>query len=449
MREIVHLQVGQCGNQIGTKFWSVIVGEHGIDNSGVYRGDNELQLERIDVYFNEASGGKYVPRAILVDLEPGTMDAVKGGPMGQLFRPDNFVFAQNGAGNNWAKGHYTEGAELVDSVLEVVRKETENCDCLQGFQLSQSLGGGTGSGMGTLLLSKIREEYPDRMMCTFSVVPSPKVSDTVVEPYNATLSIHQLVENADESFCIDNEALYDICFRTLKLSTPTYGDLNHLVSSVMSGVTCCLRFPGQLNSDLRKLAVNLIPFPRLHFFLVGYAPLTAAKAEGFRQISVPELVSQMFDAKNMMAACDPRNGRYLTASATFRGSMSTKEIDDQMLNVRSKNSSYFVEWIPNNIKSSVCNIPPKGLPMSVTFIGNNTAIQELFIRVNSQFTAMFKRKAFLHWYTGEGMDEMEFTEAESNMHDLVHEYQQYQNAVIEEEDVDAEDQAPAETETTE
>jgi len=449
MREIVHLQVGQCGNQIGTKFWSVIVGEHGIDNSGVYRGDNELQLERIDVYFNEASGGKYVPRAILVDLEPGTMDAVKGGPMGQLFRPDNFVFAQNGAGNNWAKGHYTEGAELVDSVLEVVRKETENCDCLQGFQLSQSLGGGTGSGMGTLLLSKIREEYPDRMMCTFSVVPSPKVSDTVVEPYNSTLSIHQLVENADESFCIDNEALYDICFRTLKLSTPTYGDLNHLVSSVMSGVTCCLRFPGQLNSDLRKLAVNLIPFPRLHFFLVGYAPLTAAKAEGFRQISVPELVSQMFDAKNMMAACDPRNGRYLTASATFRGSMSTKEIDDQMLNVRSKNSSYFVEWIPNNIKSSVCNIPPKGLPMSVTFIGNNTAIQELFIRVNSQFTAMFKRKAFLHWYTGEGMDEMEFTEAESNMHDLVHEYQQYQNAVIEEEDVDAEDQAPAETETTE
>jgi hypothetical protein len=119
--------------------------------------------------------------------------------------------------------------------------------------------------MGTLLISKIREEYPDRMMMTFSVFPSPKVSDTVVEPYNATLSVHQLVENADEVMCIDNEALYDICFRTLKLTTPTFGDLNHLVSAVMYGVTCCLRFPGQLNSNLRKLAVNLIPFPRLHF----------------------------------------------------------------------------------------------------------------------------------------------------------------------------------------
>jgi tubulin beta len=92
---------------------------------------------------------------------------------------------------------------------------------LLGFQVCHSLGGGTGSGMGTLLISKIREEYPDRMMLTFSVFPSPKVSDTVVEPYNATLSVHQLVENADECMVLDNEALYDICFRTLKLTTPS------------------------------------------------------------------------------------------------------------------------------------------------------------------------------------------------------------------------------------
>merc|ERR1711957_989038 len=292
MREIVHIQGGQCGNQIGAKFWEVISDEHGIDPTGSYHGDSDLQLERINVYFNEATGGRYVPRAILMDLEPGTMDSVRAGPFGQLFRPDNFVFGQTGAGNNWAKGHYTEGAELIDSVLDVVRKEAEGCDCLQGFQVTHSLGGGTGSGMGTLLISKIREEYPDRMMCTFSVMPSPKVSDTVVEPYNATLSVHQLVEN----------------------------------------------------------------------------------------------------------------------------------------------SSYFVEWIPNNIKSSVCDIPPKGLKMSVTFLGNSTAIQEMFKRVGEQFTAMFRRKAFLHWYTGEGMDEMEFTEAESNMNDLVSEYQQYQDATAEDEE---------------
>ena len=125
--------------------------------------------------FCSRSGGKYVPRAVLVDLEPGTMDSVRSGPFGQLFRPDNFVFGQSGAGNNWAKGHYTEGAELVDSVLDVVRKEAESCDCLQGFQLTHSLGGGTGSGMGTLLISKIREEYPDRKYPRSEQFTSPLV----------------------------------------------------------------------------------------------------------------------------------------------------------------------------------------------------------------------------------------------------------------------------------
>ncbi|KAJ1627911.1 Tubulin/FtsZ, GTPase domain-containing protein, partial [Pavlovales sp. CCMP2436] len=240
MREIVHIQGGQCGNQIGAKFWEVISDEHGVDPTGTYHGDSDLQLERINVYYNEATGGRYVPRAILTDLEPGTMDSVRSGPFGQIFRPDNFVFGQSGAGNNWAKGHYTEGAELIDAVLDVVRKEAESCDCLQGFQITHSMGGGTGSGMGTLLIQDPRI-----------------VSDTVVEPYNATLSVHQLVENSDECFLRDNEALYDICFRTLKLTTPTFGDLNHLVAAVMSGATCCLRFPGQLNSDLRKLGVNL------------------------------------------------------------------------------------------------------------------------------------------------------------------------------------------------
>ena len=215
----------------------------------------------------------------------------------------------------------------------------------------------------------------------------------------------------------------------------------------MSGVTTCLRFPGQLNSDLRKLAVNMVPFPRLHFFMPGFAPLTSRGSQQYRALTVPELTQQMFDAKNMMAACDPRHGRYLTVAAMFRGRMSMKvrthlrlviiwlqtennqnensrsfqtsinimwflklniwyfwlqEVDEQLLNVQNKNSSYFVEWIPNNVKTAVCDIPPRGLKMSATFVGNSTAIQELFKRVSEQFTAMFRRKAFLHWYTGEG-----------------------------------------------
>ena len=130
-------------------------------------------------------------------------------------------------------------------------------------------------------------------------------------------------------------------------------------------------------------------------------PMSDTPRQLFRSLTVPELIQQMFDAKNMMAACNPTHGRYLTVAAVFRGRMSMKEVDEQLLNVQNKNSSYFVEWIPNNVKTAVCDIPPRGLKMAATFIGNSTAIQELFKRIGEQFTAMFRRKAFLHWYTGE------------------------------------------------
>lgn len=172
----------------------------------------------------------------------------------------------------------------------------------------------------------------------------------------------------------------------------------------------------------------MVPFPRLHFFMPGFAPLVSRGGRAYRATTVPELTVQLFDAKNMMCAIDPHRGKYLTVAIIFRGRMSMKEVDEQMLNVQNRNSRYFVEWIPNNVKTAVCDIPPRGLRMSGTFIGNTTAIQGLFKRVQEQYSAMFRRKAFLHWYTGEGMEEIEFTEAESNMMDLVSEYQQYQEA---------------------
>ncbi|XP_033094647.1 tubulin beta chain [Trachypithecus francoisi] len=130
----------------------------------------------------------------------------------------------------------------------------------------------------------------------------------------------------------------------------------------------------------------------------------------------------MFDAKNMLAACDPCNGCYLMAAAIVSGCMSMREVDEQMCHIQNKYSSYFAYWIPHNVKRAACDIPPLELKMSVTFTSNNTAIQELFRCILEQFTAKFRCKAFLHWYSGKGMLDMEFTEAKSNMKDLVSEY---------------------------
>jgi len=450
VREIIHVQVGQCGNQVGLAFWNAVTREHNLAESNMKwtapeKGSADAdgdglpdELEKIDVYFratsNEPTTTKWVPRAVLVDLEPGTMDVIKAQPLGPAFKPDNLCFGNNGAGNNWAKGHYTEGAELVESVLDRVRLEIEQCDAPQGFQIFHSLGGGTGSGMGTLLLLKIRDAYPDRITCTYSVYPSPKVSDTVVEPYNAVLSSHQLLENSDETFIIDNEALYNINYNILKNKQPTYEELNSLIAQATCGITCSLRFPGKLNGDLRKLGVNLVPFPRLHFFLISQAPLLSKKASSMTGLNIRELTTQAYSARNFFSNVRPEDGKYMAANFTFRGDISTQEVDDNMEKLNTKNADDFVEWIPNNLKSGVITTSPKTSTLSATFVANTTALKGIFQRLATQFGAMYRRKAFLHWYKGEGMDEMEFQEADKNVRDLITEYQDKQDATYEEEE---------------
>lgn len=172
MREAVYIAAGQCGHEIGATFWEVISEERGIGGTGSYHCDSDLLLERVNVCYIEVSEGRYVQRSILVAVEPGTVGAVRVGRVGCLFGFDSYVFGHSGAGNNLVL--YTEGAELVDSVLDVVHKEAEGCDFLQDLKLMSSLGGATGSGMDPLLGSRTCEEYLDRMVDSFSVLPSPR-----------------------------------------------------------------------------------------------------------------------------------------------------------------------------------------------------------------------------------------------------------------------------------
>merc|ERR1712048_1130901 len=246
---------------------------------------------------------------------------------------------------------------------------------------------------------------PDKITKTYSIYPSPKVSDTVVEPYNGVLSSHQLLENSDETFIIDNEALYNIANNVLNHGEPTYTVLNELVSQVTCGITSSLRFPGDLNGDLRKLGVNLVPFPRLHFFLVSQAPLFNKDTNSKTKLTVTELTKQSFSSRNYYSNVKPDDGLTLACSFTFRGDMKTNEVDVASEALQNDQSDNFVEWIPNNIKTSLITQASEQYAKSCTFVSNTTALKGIYQRLATQFGAMYKRKAFLHWYKGEGMDE--------------------------------------------
>ena len=407
MREIITLQVGQCGNRVGKSFWEQVI-EEGQDAQGIF--------------LAESRGGQHIARAVLCDLQSNGLDDIRASPIGSIFRSDSYLARGCGTGNNWAKGHYTEGAEYHDEIFDIVRLQFEACDKPEGIQVFMSLGGGTGSGLGTKLISSFRENFPANMLISNTIFPSSKGnSDCVVEPYNTTLSVHQLVENTDLTLCFDNQALFDIAKRGYGIQKPTFEDINKPMVTSLSALTSSMRFPGNLNTNLRKIAVNMVPYPRLHFFTTSVAPMGVDAQLAVK--SPNELAKSMFDSKNCLCSVNSKHGRYYTATAFFRGDISSYEAELAVQQLQYRNSSYFVEWIPNNISVSYSRLPVNNQPASAVLLGSTSAIQELFKRVSEQFTTMFRRKAFLHFYTGEGMDEMEFTEAESNMNDLVSEYQ--------------------------
>ena len=303
-------------------------------------------------------------------------------PFGQLFR--RTTSSARRARHNWAKGHYTEGAELID------RSSTPwpggRVRAASVFPARPPMGGGTGAGMGAFLIPRS------------AGVPRPRCRRTrdPVAPVRTRSSAPQRALGAPARrelgpvLTPDNGRLRTPAF---KLTTPTYGDLNHLIAAAVCGTTCLLRFPGQLNCDLRKLAVNMV---RSRGSPLSASPLTPRGSQR-RALTVPESRSSSSTPRT-----DVRRpaGRYLRA-VPLRGRMSTKEVDERTFNVVNKNSSYFVEWIPNNVVGH-CDIP-KGLKMATTFIGNTTAVQA---GSASPSSSRPRSAARCSPYTGEGMDEM-------------------------------------------
>jgi len=424
MREIISLHSGQCGNHIGHKFWTSVSQEHNLNPNGGFEGDDPVRVQRLPVFYTESATGRYVPRAILFDLEPGSLNAVRTDEWGSLYHPESFIFGRDGAGNNWAKGYKGEGEILAEFIIDRVRKLTEMCECFMGFKYFHSMGGGTGSGLTSLLSVKLKNEFADRISTSYSIYPSQIVSDVVVEPYNTVLTHQRLIENVDQCVCIENEALFRICSEKLLIDDPNYNDLNRLVGYLACGITSSLRFPGQLNVDLRKVAVNLIPFPRLHFYCGSFAPIISLNADDYIQHSVAALTQQAFDHNHMMTTLGP-GAKYISCSVTYRGDIPSQEVDIQTLRIQQQYSESFLKWVPNAIKTGIVNIPQVGFKTSATVFGNNTGIRHVFSKVNDNFEAMFNKNAFVHWYTNAGVEEQEFSEASANMMDLVREYERW------------------------
>jgi len=434
MREIISIHIGQAGIQTGNACWELYCLEHGIKPDGTMPSDKTpgKETDTFNTFFSETGAGKHVPRAVFVDLEPSVIDEVRTGTYRQLFHPEQLLNGKEDAANNYARGHYTVGKEIVDQTLDRIRKLADNTTGLQGFLVFHSVGGGTGSGFGSLLLERLSVDYGKKSKLDFCVYPSPQVSTAVVEPYNSVLSTHSLLEHTDVAFMLDNEAIYDICRKSLGIEKPSYTNLNRLVAQVISSLTASLRFEGALNVDINEFQTNLVPYPRIHFMLCSYAPVISAERAYHEQLSVPELTNAVFEPNNMMAKCDPRHGKYMACCLMYRGDLVPKDVNAAVATIKTKRTIQFVDWCPTGFKCGINSQPPTVIPggdlakvsRALCMLSNTTAIAEVFSRLDRKFDLMYAKRAFVHWYVGEGMEEGEFSEAREDLAALEKDYEE-------------------------
>lgn len=439
MREIISLHIGQAGIQIGNACWELYCKEHNILPDGSLA-DNALDDDSASSFFYRTSRGSFVPRTLMIDLEPGVLNEIKVGAYKNLFHPQNLIAGREDAANNYARGHYTVGKEILEPVLEELRRSASICDGLQGFLIFHSFGGGTGSGFGSLLMEALSAEFGKKSKLEFSVYPAPKVATAVVEPYNSILTTHTTLEYSDCSFLVDNEAIYDMC-KNLGIERPAYVDINRIIAQVVSSITASLRFQGPLNVDLTEFQTNLVPYPRIHFPLVAYSPMISAQKASHEGLSVQEITNNCFEPSNQMVKCNIKKGKFMACCLLFRGDVKTKEANQATANVKAKKLSQFVEWCPTGFKIGINEKKPTVLPGSamaevdraVCALSNTTAISEAWSRLNHKFDLMFAKRAFVHWYVGEGMEEGEFSEAREDLAALEENYNEISNACIDDE----------------
>jgi len=450
MREILSIHIGQAGVQLGNSCWELYCLEHGILPDGMMPNDPTpgKETDAFNTFFSETSAGKHVPRAIFVDLEPSVVDEARNGIYRKLFNPDQLLSGKEDAANNYARGHYTVGKELVDSTLDRIRKLVDNCTGLQGFLIFHSVGGGTGSGFGSLLLERLSVDYGKKSKLDFCVYPSPQTSTAVVEPYNSVLSTHSLLEHTDVAFLLDNEAIYDICRTRLDIEKPAYTNLNRLVAQLISSLTASLRFQGSLNVDINEFQTNLVPYPRIHFMLCSYAPIMSNDKAHHEQLTIADLTTSVFEPSSMMAKCDPRQGKYMACCLMYRGDIVPKDVTTAVAAMKGKRTIQFVDWCPTGFKCGINSEHPRAVPggdlakvnRALLMLSNTTAIAQVFTRIDRKFDLMYAKRAFVHWYVGEGMEEGEFSEAREDLAALEKDYEEVGTDTADEEAGDGGDE---------
>eukprot|EP01138_Halocafeteria_seosinensis_P013919 gb/GECG01014214.1/.p1 GENE.gb/GECG01014214.1/~~gb/GECG01014214.1/.p1 ORF type:complete len:552 (+),score=56.85 gb/GECG01014214.1/:1-1656(+) len=481
--------------QIGSRFWDLALREHAKHRNGdglfdesmssLFRNVDTRHSVDQDIPLTERRGGTdggmksrlatLRARCVLVDTEEGvTNQLVNNSSLGELFasKPSPILTTKgsSGSGNNWAQGHCEYGPEYHDALEDKIRKALEACSSPQSFFLLHSLGGGTGSGLGTYILRMLQDLYPELYRFTVSVFPSDN-DDVITSPYNCMLSMKELNDAADCVIPVENQALAGIC-HTVQQRCGTYrsrhgegrmdsgasngtpvprskrgdphtavtgtsdhsagfDDMNNIAAHLISNLTSSMRFHGSMNIDLNELTTNLVPFPKLHYLTSSLSPLYCLldRKDDYATLKIDQMFNDCLSPSHQLIRAEPHKSSYLAMGLLLRGRIS---VSDTMRNVeRMKRKITMAYWNMDSFKTGICEQSPLLQPYSLLSVSNNCCIRSTLRKMHDNYSQLFNVKAHLHHFRKYMQDDGLFSEASESIQDLIQEYEDLETATLE------------------
>jgi tubulin epsilon len=424
-RELVVVQVGQCGNQLGSAFWDLMLQEaRAARQSNTPDALSSLFTESRDasgaeVRSSTGSAMRIKARCVPIDMEEGVLNAMMRGPLAPLFDTCHFVSDVSGAGNNWAVGYMEYGDKYCDAIENSVRNAVEACDSIQTFVVTHSLSGGTGSGLGSRCLSILSDAYPDVFRCSVVVMPS-SVEDVVTAPYNTGFALRELIEQSSVVIPLDNDALAAASERAIGKGTAKRGteasdqgaafnvaqatksklpfdSMNAIGAQMLSNLTCSMRFPGSLNMDINEIATNLVPYPRQHILLSAIAPLSTSKHVHVGAKNVDTMFAACLERDHQLVMLNPREHTFLGSAFLCRGA--DVDVGDISRNIpRMRDKMKMVYWNEDGFKTALCSVPPLGQSQSMLMLSNHCGIRIKLASIRDKFKKLYSVRSHVHHY---------------------------------------------------
>ncbi|OMJ71616.1 hypothetical protein SteCoe_30110 [Stentor coeruleus] len=415
MSEILSISIGNTGTKIGLDFWELLCLEENIDPCGKFNSLHQNWKFGYHKFFNEVSSQTYTPRALFIDTDPNIFSIVN---TKNLFNPAYTISGIKSLNGNFAKGisskyYNNESITLIDASLENLRKLAENSNSFEGFMITHSVAGGTGSSLTSILLEKLSEEYPKKIKSTISVMPSEN-NNEYLESYNVMHCMNSLIENADITFSYDNNALKDICKRTFRTENIGFDNYNRLIAHAMSSITCCIRNDGCLNESLNANLNNHISYSPMHFLITSQFPLWPPEKTCLPpEYSDYDITFEVFNSDYFMIKCDITFQKLMQTSLLYRGNCIPRNISLALNNVKFDMKIEFVEWYSRGIMCGIDHDIPEIFPKSelvkitkhAFLCFNSCAISDMFIKLLSEFDISYANKICLDRIHQEGFDD--------------------------------------------